>query len=62
MASVGVGVYEIRIHEAGEHRVFYLAKREEAIYVLHAFHKKSQKTRQKHIDLAKQRLKALEDY
>ena len=62
MSSVGHGVYEIRIHESGEYRVFYLAKREDAVYVLHAFQKKTQKTRQSDIDLAKQRLKMLEDY
>lgn len=61
MFSVGHGVYEIRIREAGEYRVFYLTKREDAIYVLHAFQKKTQKTRQADIDLAKQRLKMLED-
>ncbi len=60
IAAVGPGVYEIRIHEAGEFRVFYMAKREDAIYVLHAFQKKTQKTRQTDIDLAKQRLKNLE--
>jgi phage-related protein len=58
--AVGSGVYEIRIHEAGEYRIFYIAKRENAIYVLHAFQKKTQKTRQADIDLAKQRLKNLE--
>ncbi len=60
IVAVGSGVYEIRIHEAGEYRIFYIAKRENAIYVLHAFQKKTQKTRQADIDLAKQRLKNLE--
>jgi len=40
MSSVWAGVYEIRIHEDGEFRVFYVAKRADAIYVLHAFRKK----------------------
>jgi phage-related protein len=45
MKSVGLGVNEIRIHdEAGAFRVIYVAKFEEAIYVLHCFEKKSQKT------------------
>ena len=44
MQTVGPGVREIRIHIAGAHRVFYVATRAEAIYVLHAFEKKTQKT------------------
>ena len=44
MPTVGLGVREIRIHIAGAHRVFYVATRTEAIYVLHAFEKKTQKT------------------
>ena len=43
MSSIGQGVKEIRIHVEGEFRVLYIAKYEEAIYVLHAFQKKSQK-------------------
>ena len=39
MQTIGPGVREIRIHIAAEHRVFYLATRAEAIYVLHAFEK-----------------------
>jgi phage-related protein len=41
---VGPGTYEIRIQTDGAYRVFYVAKFEEAIYVLHAFPKKTQKT------------------
>jgi phage-related protein len=44
MQTVGPGVREIRIHVAGAYRVFYLATRPEAIYVLHAFEKKTRKT------------------
>jgi phage-related protein len=44
MQTVGPGVREIRVHIAGAHRVFYLATRADAIYVLHAFEKKTQKT------------------
>lgn len=46
MTTVGTGVREIRIHVAGAHRVFYVATRPEAIYVLHAFEKKTRKTPQ----------------
>ena len=41
MASVGPGVREIRIQTELAHRVFYLATFEEAVYVLHAFEKKT---------------------
>jgi phage-related protein len=59
MASVGRGVYEIRIHTRVEHRVLYLAKFSEGIYVLHAFQKKSRATSASDIDLARRRLKQL---
>ena len=55
MASVGSGVYELRIHTAVEHRVFYVAKFAEGIYVLHAFQKKTQKTAQRDVDIARER-------
>lgn len=56
MQTVGSGVREIRISEEGRaHRVIYVAAFEEAIYVLHAFEKKSRKTPQKDIELARSR-------
>lgn len=55
MQGVGAGAYEIRIHVQGEWRIIYVAKFDSAVYVLHAFQKKTQKTRQSDIDLAKQR-------
>ena len=59
MPSVWAGVYEIRIHEDGEFRVFYVAKRADAIYVLHAFRKKTQQTRKADIEQGRQRLKLI---
>ncbi len=56
MTTVGIGVYEIRIHVAMEYRVFYVAKFAEAVYVLHAFEKRTRQTRQTDIDLARKRL------
>ncbi|MEX0807053.1 MAG: type II toxin-antitoxin system RelE/ParE family toxin [Candidatus Binatia bacterium] len=53
--SVGPGVYEIRIHVHDAYRVFYVAKFEEAIYVLHAFQKKTQKTAKHDIEIGRQR-------
>ena len=55
MPSVGPGVREIRIHTDGEHRVVYVARFDEAIYVLHAFEKKTRKTRRADIDVAGKR-------
>lgn len=59
MSSIGSGVNEIRINEGGAFRVIYVAKFEDTVYVLHAFQKKTQKTPQKDIDLAKDRYKTL---
>ena len=57
MKSIGKGIREIRIKEtSGHYRVIYLANLEDAVYVLHAFQKKSTKTRKSDIDLARKRL------
>ena len=56
MATVGAGVYEIRVHTKLEHRVFYVAKYEEAVYVIHAFEKRTPQTRDADIALARKRL------
>jgi phage-related protein len=52
LLNVGPGAYEIRIHARGEWRVVYVAKFADAIYVLHAFQKKTQKTSKEDIELA----------
>jgi phage-related protein len=59
MNTVGIGVSEIRVHEAGQFRVMYVAKFAEAIYVLHAFQKKTAETPKRDIDLARRRFNAL---
>ena len=60
MSTVGAGAVEIRIKDAaGIYRVIYVARFEEAIYVLHAFEKKTQKTRKADLALARARYKAL---
>jgi phage-related protein len=56
MPTVGAGVREIRIQTGRAFRVMYVAKLGEAIYVLHAFEKKSQRTAKRDLDLAHQRL------
>lgn len=56
MPTVGSGACEIRVREeSGAYRVIYVARFEDAVYVLHAFQKKSQKTARLDLDLAKQR-------
>ncbi len=59
MATIGPGVCELRIHTAVEHRVCYVAKFAKAIYVLHAFEKRTRKTPPRDIELARQRYQAL---
>ena len=56
MTTVGAGVYEIRIHSQLEHRVFYVAKYEDAVYVIHAFEKRTPQTSEADIALARKRL------
>ena len=59
MKEVGQGVREIRIHVLGEWRVLYVARFADAIYVLHAFQKKTQKTERKDIEIARRRYKQI---
>jgi len=57
MQSIGKGVEEIRVRDdTGAFRVIYFARRAEAIYVLHAFQKKSQQTALQDLRVAKSRL------
>ncbi len=59
IAVVGKGVEEIRIRTEDAYRIFYVAKFEEAVYVLHAFQKKTQKTSRSDIELGQQRYKQM---
>jgi phage-related protein len=45
----------------GEYRVVYLAKFEEAVYVLHAFAKKTQRTPKQDLELAATRFRQLRE-
>jgi len=56
---VGPGVREIRVHTALEHRVLYVARFAEGVYVLHAFQKRTRTTRIRDVELARQRFRAL---
>ncbi len=56
MPSIGRGVEEIRIwDDRGTYRVIYTARLVDAVYVLHAFQKKTQATAKREIDVAKRR-------
>jgi phage-related protein len=58
MATIGRGVREIRVHdETGAFRVIYVANLADAVYVLHAFQKKTQQTSKRDLDLAVARLR-----
>ena len=58
--EVGSGAREIRIRQAdGSFRVLYVAKFEEAIYVLHCFQKKTQTTSQQDKHIAATRYRAI---
>ena len=60
MRSVGPGVREIRIRDDGNnYRCVYIANLADAVFVLHVFIKKSQKTARRDLDIAKFRLKAV---
>lgn len=59
MRGVGPGVREIRIHTVLEHRVLYVASFAEAVYVLHAFEKRSRKAARGDVELGRQRYRAL---
>ncbi|OGT39992.1 MAG: hypothetical protein A3F12_02615 [Gammaproteobacteria bacterium RIFCSPHIGHO2_12_FULL_38_14] len=62
MPTVGVGCYELRLKIDRQYRVFYVAKFDEAIYVLHAFVKKTEQTSKLDIQLGATRYKALLSY
>ena len=62
MNTVGPGVKEIRVRDAtGAYRVIFLATCPEAVYVLHCFQKKTQKTRKADIELAASRFAQIGD-
>ena len=58
--QIGPGTHEIRVRDDDStYRTFFVAKFPEAIYVLHAFVKKTQKTPQREIALAQRRYQAM---
>lgn len=59
MPTVGAGAYEVRIKIGTQWRVIYVASKGDAVYVLHAFQKTTQKTAKHDIDLAARRYKLI---
>lgn len=60
MPTIGKGVEEIRVRDdSGAYRVIYTARLADAVYVLHAFQKKTQATSKRDIELARQRFALL---
>jgi phage-related protein len=60
MTSIGQGVREIRARDpSGAYRVIYVATFAEAVYVLHAFQKKSQRTSRNDLTIAEARFREL---
>ena len=60
MPAIGRGVEELRVWDtSGTYRVIYLARRVEAVYVLHAFQKQTRKTRREDVELARTRYREI---
>jgi phage-related protein len=60
MRTVGPGAHEIRARdESGVYRAIYVAKFETAVYVLHAFQKKTRQTAKMDVELARVRYKMI---
>ena len=59
MPTVGAGVWEVRIQVGGEFRILLVVRFPEAVYVLHAFTKKSRKTMNADIQVASRRYRAV---
>jgi phage-related protein len=62
MLVVGKGVEEIRIQGENSVGIFYVARFHEAVYVLHAFQKKTQKTSKQDIQIGQQRYQSMMEY
>jgi phage-related protein len=60
MPGVGAGAFELRVRESnGAFRAIYVAKFADAIYVLHAFQKRTRKTAKADLDLAARRYRLI---
>lgn len=60
LSGIHLGLHELRLKDrAGQVRIFYFIKRGDAIYLLHAFNKKTQELPRKEIDLVLKRIKEI---
>lgn len=60
MKTIGAGVREIRVRDAsGAFRVIFIATLKDAVYILHAFQKKTEATSKRDLDLATARFREL---
>lgn len=59
MTAIGMGVRKIRVKHKGQWRVIYVVRSSEAVYILHAFRKKTQQTARQDLEKAKQRYKGI---
>ena len=59
MPGIGSGVQEIRVRTGREHRIFYVAKFAEGVYVLHAFERQTRRTAKHDLQLARDRFRTL---
>ena len=59
--AIGPGVAELKVKYRGEYRVFYTVNLGDAVYIISAFRKKTQKTPKAEIDIAKARLAELKN-
>ncbi|MCY4644518.1 MAG: type II toxin-antitoxin system RelE/ParE family toxin [Bacteriovoracales bacterium] len=60
LSSIHFGLYEIRVRDKkGEFRAIYFVKIRDAIYILHAFRKKTQKMPQKEKNVILKRIREI---
>lgn len=59
MPDAGPGTLEVRVHAGEEYRVFYVARFQDTVYVLHCFQKKTQRTRKTDLDVGRQRYRTM---
>jgi phage-related protein len=59
MAGIGRGVIEMRVYTGREYRVLYVTRLPDAIHVVHAFEKRTRRTRRVDVDVARSRYRAL---
>lgn len=60
LSSIHAGLHELRLKDrSGQIRVFYFLKKGDAIYMLHAFRKKTQELPKSEIEIVLKRIKAV---